>query len=371
VRGLTNENGTLLSTLDYDPYGGISRGPVPANDTSGAGPTLTAAVPRLTHGSAGTFDINLPLSGAPGIECRRPVSGTYTLVLTFDRPVLVATSATIASGVGTVSGLPAFSGNTATVQLTGVADRQTITLELDNVVGVVGTTAKVFVAVSMLKGDVNQDGVVTVTDVALIQAMTRRTASATTFTRDINATGLIDGNDVSAGQSNEVQDAALFPDFAFTGHYYHARSGLYLTMYRAYNPTLGRWLSRDPIGSGSIIKLKNRRELTLKPTVLIDPTVPEFVSKGANLYAYIGNDPTNKIDTLGLFASNPNGGGRPNTCDMRKDCWPPGIKPGSAGCLVAERTCEICCSTNEVFGDLQGCMDDCATKALKCAAGGF
>jgi RHS repeat-associated protein len=370
VRSLTNENGTLLSTLDYDPYGSISRAPAPANDTSGAGPTLTAAVSRLTHGSAGTFDVTLPLSGAPGIEMRTQ-GGSYTLVLTFDRPVLVATSATIASGVGTVNGLPSFSGNTATVQLSGVADRQTITVELDNVIGMTGMTAKVFVAMSVCIGDVNQDGAVTVDDVTLIQAMARHSVTASTFTRDINANGLIDGNDVSAGAASEGQGAELFPDFAFTGHYYHARSGLYLTMYRAYNPSLGRWISRDPIGSGSIIKLKNRRELTLKPTVLIDPTVPEFVSKGANLYAYIGNDPTNKIDTLGLFASNPNGGGRPNTCDMRKDCWPPGIKPGSAGCLVAERTCEICCSTNEVFGDLQGCMDDCATKALKCAAGGF
>jgi RHS repeat-associated protein len=271
VRSLTNENGTLLSTLDYDPYGSISRAPVPANDTSGAGPTLTAAVSRLTHGSAGTFDVTLPLSGAPGIEMRTQ-GGSYTLVLTFDRPVLVATSATIASGVGTVSGLPSFSGNTATVQLSGVADRQTITVELDNVIGVTGMTAKVFVAMSVCIGDVNQDGVVTADDVALIQAMTRHSVTASNFTRDINANGSIDGNDVSAGAASEGQGAELFPDFAFTGHYYHARSGLYLTMYRAYNPTLGRWLSRDPIAERG----------------------------GINLYGYVGNSPVRFVDPLGL-----------------------------------------------------------------------
>jgi hypothetical protein len=70
--------------------------------------------------------------------------------LTFDRPVVAATSTTIASGVGTVSGVPLFVRNTATVQLSGVADRQTITLELDNIVGATGTTAKAFVAMSVL-----------------------------------------------------------------------------------------------------------------------------------------------------------------------------------------------------------------------------
>src|SRR5439155_11916066 len=36
-----------------------------------------SAVSRKTHGSAGPFNVNLPLTGAPGIECRagQPVSG--------------------------------------------------------------------------------------------------------------------------------------------------------------------------------------------------------------------------------------------------------------------------------------------------------
>ena len=270
IRSLTNENGTVVSTLDYDPYGGISRTPAPANDTSGSGPTLTAAVSRLTHGSAGTFDINLPLSGAPGIEMRGSTS--YTVVLTFDRPVLSATSASVASGVGSVSGLPSFSGNAATIQLSGVADRQTITVELDNVVGVTGTTAKVLVAMSVLACDVNQDGVVTAEDINAVQSKSGVAVSATTFKYDVTHNGAINSSDIAYTQDSESQDASLFPDFAFTGHYYHARSGLYLTLYRAYNPTIGRWLSRDPIGEDG----------------------------GLNLYGYVVNDPLNKTDILGL-----------------------------------------------------------------------
>jgi len=62
-------------------------------------------------------------------------------------------------------------------------------------------------------------------------------------------------------------------DFGYTGHYFHAPSGLNLTLYRAYNPALGRWLSRDPIGEAG----------------------------GINLYGYVGNDPLAKIDPTGLL----------------------------------------------------------------------
>ena len=43
----------------------------------------------------------------------------------------------------------------------------------------------------------------------------------------------------------------LDSDFGFTGHYWHVNSGLYLAPYRAYDPNLGRWISRDPSGEGS------------------------------------------------------------------------------------------------------------------------
>ncbi len=62
------------------------------------------------------------------------------------------------------------------------------------------------------------------------------------------------------------------PDFGYAGMYQHARSGLNLTMYRAYAPSLGRWISRDPIGE----------------------------TGGLNLYAYGLNDPLSFTDPLGL-----------------------------------------------------------------------
>ncbi len=49
------------------------------------------------------------------------------------------------------------------------------------------------------------------------------------------------------GRSTAVISTTL-PDFNFTGLYRHAASNLDFAVYRAYDPDLGRWLNRDPIG---------------------------------------------------------------------------------------------------------------------------
>ena len=90
---------------------------------------LTTAVSRKPHGGAGTFDIDLPLTGTPGVECRSS-GGSHTLVFTFNNNV-VSGSASVITGAGSVSGSPTFAGNTMTVNLTGVADVQKITRDVE------------------------------------------------------------------------------------------------------------------------------------------------------------------------------------------------------------------------------------------------
>jgi len=127
---------------------------------------------------------------------------------------------------------------------------------------------------SVLIGDVNQDGAVTAEDVFLIRSHSLAAIDSSTFKYDVNADGRIDSSDVYVDRVSEINGDSLFPDFAFTGHYYHARSGLYLAPYRAYNPTIGRWLSRDPLKDAE-------------------------VSQGPNLYLYVRNNPINLTDPDG------------------------------------------------------------------------
>ena len=42
--------------------------------------------------------------------------------------------------------------------------------------------------------------------------------------------------------------ASLDFHFLYTGHIFHPNSGLYLAPYRAYNPKMSRWISREPFG---------------------------------------------------------------------------------------------------------------------------
>lgn len=88
------------------------------------------------------------------------------------------------------------------------------------------------------------------------------TASALTSAYDFDPWGR---RSLTEGSSDESS-------LAFTGHWFHSRSDLATAPYRGYNPTLGRWTTRDPIGEAG----------------------------GIGLYVYLGNDPVGRIDPLGL-----------------------------------------------------------------------
>ncbi|RCS44662.1 hypothetical protein DTL42_17215 [Bremerella cremea] len=71
-------------------------------------------------------------------------------------------------------------------------------------------------------------------------------------------------------ESNASLDTA---NFGFTARYFDEATGLQYNTHRWYNAQLGRWMSQDPIG---------------------------FEAGDENLYRYVGNGPTSKIDPNGL-----------------------------------------------------------------------
>jgi len=87
---------------------------------------------------------------------------------------------------------------------------------------------------------------------------------------------------------------SLAADFQYAGYYAHLPSGLNIAVRRAYNPTLARWISRDPLKEHA----------------------------GTNLYAYVHGEPTGFIDPNGT-----NGIGNP-AIPYPGPILPPGINPG-------------------------------------------
>src|SRR6202008_3957350 len=124
-------------------------------------PVPQSAVSRKTHGSAGTFDVPLPLSGNAGIECRRGSGGNlegHQMIVTFPNSVTVG-GVTVHSADGLATATESVSGGVVTVNLSNVTNSQTITVTLSNVND--GThLGDVSVAMEVLLGDTSGNGVV-------------------------------------------------------------------------------------------------------------------------------------------------------------------------------------------------------------------
>jgi hypothetical protein len=163
-------------------------------------PLLTSVVSRKVHGSAGTFDIDLPFTGARGVECRGSGStNDYTLVFTFANNLITVGGASASGCGGSVSSSGnGPNSNQYTVNLTGVSNACYITVTLTDVLDSAGNfSPAVSASMGVLLGDVNASGRVDAADVSLVRQQTLQPVTTSNFREDVNTSGRIDAADAS------------------------------------------------------------------------------------------------------------------------------------------------------------------------------
>ena len=170
---------------------------------------LTSVVSRKTHPGAGTFDVDLPESGTPGIECRSGgLTNEYAIVFTFKNNVTVQ-GATVTSGTGNANSF-SIAGNVVTVNLTGVTTAQTIVVMLANVSD--GTnTINVQATMNVLVGDTNGDGFVNSADISQTKSQSGNDVTQSNYREDVNVDGFINSADISLVKSQSGTALSVQP----------------------------------------------------------------------------------------------------------------------------------------------------------------
>ncbi|MGI8819640.1 MAG: WD40/YVTN/BNR-like repeat-containing protein [Chthoniobacterales bacterium] len=153
---------------------------------------------RKTHGGAGTFDLPMAVDGN-GIEPRDGgAGGNHTLVFSFPNTLSSVSGATVTSGVGTVSGSSVGAdAHEYIVNLTGVTDRQKITVTLNNVQDTAGHfSTSLSGAMNVLRGDVTADRVVNTGDALQTRSRSGQITDAANARYDVNLDGNVNVSDV-------------------------------------------------------------------------------------------------------------------------------------------------------------------------------
>jgi Right handed beta helix region len=165
---------------------------------------------RKTHGTAGTFDVPLPLTGTSGIECRSGgATNDHQLILTFPTSVTIngAPQAQVTTGTGQVGsagssngGIVSITGGIVTVPLTNVSNAQQIAVTLFGVSDGVNTN-DVVIPMDVLAGDTTANGSVNSSDIAQTQSQSGQPVTSSNFREDVTVNGSINSSDVAFVQS--------------------------------------------------------------------------------------------------------------------------------------------------------------------------
>ncbi len=181
-----NFDGLLLDSsrieIDYIPAGGGDL-------------TLASAASRKSQGAAGAFDVDLPLTGATGIENR---GGPGEIVFTFTNQVTGAESVTSTCGTtGKIKVDPSDAHNLLVEFKDSACDQTVVTVTLNDVTDDQGhTLGSASVTFAILFGDVTANGTVDKADRAAIQAAAGHAIDNSNFRADLNTDGRINHRDI-------------------------------------------------------------------------------------------------------------------------------------------------------------------------------
>ncbi len=179
------------TTTSYQPHTRIGSFRFPV------APAIQSIVSRKIHGGM-NFDIALPATGNPGIECRRGSganSNNHQVIVTFAEPVNVD-GVVVNSIDGQATATTSVAGAAVIVDLSSVANAQIIRITLTNVAGDTDI-GNVSFPMSFLLGDTTGNGSVNASDVGQTKARAGQVLSETNFRSDLNENGTINASDVA------------------------------------------------------------------------------------------------------------------------------------------------------------------------------
>ena len=160
--------------------------------------SVATSVSRKMHASRGLFDLHLPMTGPPSVECRAGGgAGVHTLLFTFTNNV-TSGAAAVTRGNGSVSGAPTFSSNVMNVNLAGVTDAQAIVVTLTGVNDAYSQSLPATsINMNVLAGDTTGNGIVNSSDVSQTKNQSGAAVSDANFREDVTVDGLINSSDIA------------------------------------------------------------------------------------------------------------------------------------------------------------------------------
>ena len=176
---------------------------------------LTSAVSRKVHGPAGTFDLNLPLTGKHAIECRSGgPTGQHNVIATFQNALTsvmsVSATATTTTGTADLNSVPTGNiiqdvnnnpTNQYSINLAGVPNASHVVITLHGVTDSAGNSGDVVIPMDVLLGDTTGDGTVNSADISQTKSQSGQSVGPTNFRNDVTIDGGINSADISLVKS--------------------------------------------------------------------------------------------------------------------------------------------------------------------------